>query len=61
MCGNPTIFLRNGVITRRQVKEIKGYSMHCIQYKLIWDMMVKRAHRWAYRFEKLRKSNETTH
>ena len=61
MCGNPTIHLKNGVITRQQIKEIKGYSMHCIQYKLIMNMMVRRAHRWAFRFHKLRKGAATTH
>ena len=52
MCGNPTLVPTNGVLTSHDIKQFKGYSLHCVQYKLIMNALVRRSHRWCYRLKK---------
>ena len=48
-CGNPHVWLRDGVLSRHDLAQIKSYSLHCVQWKMFMNILVGKAQKYAYR------------
>ena len=50
-CGNPHIWPKDGVLSRHDIKQIKSYSLHCVQWKLYMNALVRKAQKYAFKVQ----------